>query len=130
MSWRDRVWEAKWHIVSGVLSVALTLWLAFTSQEPKPPPRAWPPGDMPQSITSAAPPEGAYRCASDNAPAPVQLRFCTAGPDNGLEICDARLVYVDGAPRFCAVTNCPPLPKHAQHYEVLLGCFLQSEGTP
>lgn len=127
MDLRKRLWHAKWHIVSGVLSVALTLYVAATYEPPKPPPRLWPPGILPQTVKQTAPPLGDFACDAEGAPAPVVLRFCMAGPDKGLETCDVRLEYVDGAPSHCAVAACPPLPAHASGYEVSLGCFLQDD---
>lgn len=130
MYWRKRIWEEKWHIISAILSIALSVWLFYTAKKPAPPPQLWPPGDMPQSFKTVRPPEGPHKCRTEGAPAPVELRACMAGPDKGLEDCDTRLVYANGKPNFCLVSRCPPLPPHAQHYHVTLGCFLQNEGAP
>lgn len=130
LDWGERLREGKWHIISGILSIALTLWLFYSEKEPQPLARPWPPDTLAQSFTKDLPPEGLHTCRTEGAPAPVELRSCMAGPDKGLETCDARLVYANGKPSHCLVSRCPPLPPHAQHYHVTLGCFLQREDSP
>ena len=124
---RERLRESKWEIVSCILTVTLTLWLYFNHKEPQPPlpSRTWPPGSTAQYIHTAKPPLGKHTCRTDGAPGPVEIRFCYAGPETGLKICDSRLVYVDGKPSSCEVLSCPPLPGKSRHYEVMLGCFLK-----
>ncbi len=129
MSWRERWQHSKWEIISGVLSIALTLWLFNTQKEPEPPQRTWPLGNKPQHIKMAQPPIGKHTCQTEGAPAPVELRFCYAGPDKGLDICTVRLVYVDGKPDHCLVSQCPPLNAKARHYEIMLGCFLERKAS-
>ncbi len=127
VDWGERLRHGKWHIISGVLSIALSLWLYHTETKPKPPPRTWPPGNKPQYVRTQVAPEGRYTCQAEGAPAPVDIRFCVAGPDEGLKICDSNLIYEGGKPSFCVVSNCPPLPPHGKKYVVMLGCFLREE---